>query len=99
MLSGMDRYTKVEKGQSHGEGAYGVVYKGKDRVTGNFVAMKVRRRRAVVSGRWSVWLTSRPPRPAPPRTHGTGLTMARRKSVWSSRTRACRAPRFAKSRS
>ena len=44
MLSGMDRYTKVEKGQSHGEGAYGVVYKGKDRVTGNFVAMKVRRR-------------------------------------------------------
>ena len=38
----MDRYTKVEKGQSHGEGAYGVVYKGKDRVTGDFVAMKVR---------------------------------------------------------
>ena len=29
-----------EKGQSHGEGAYGVVYKGKDRITGDFVAMK-----------------------------------------------------------
>mmetsp|Transcript_13399 Transcript_13399/g.42336 ORF Transcript_13399/g.42336 Transcript_13399/m.42336 type:complete len:296 (-) Transcript_13399:364-1251(-) len=36
----MDRYSKVEKGQSHGEGAYGVVYKGKDRITGQFVAMK-----------------------------------------------------------
>lgn len=36
----MERYSKVEKGQSHGEGAYGVVYKGKDRVTGDFVAMK-----------------------------------------------------------
>jgi serine/threonine protein kinase len=36
----MDRYTKVEKGQTHGEGAYGVVYKGKDRITGDFVAMK-----------------------------------------------------------
>jgi len=39
-MGSMDRYTKVEKGQSHGEGAYGVVYKGKDRVTGDFVAMK-----------------------------------------------------------
>ena len=36
----MERYSKVEKGQSHGEGAYGVVYKGKDRQTGEFVAMK-----------------------------------------------------------
>jgi serine/threonine protein kinase len=36
----MDRYSKVEKGQTHGEGAYGVVYKGKDRITGDFVAMK-----------------------------------------------------------
>ena len=36
----MERYSKVEKGQSHGEGAYGVVYKGKDRITGDFVAMK-----------------------------------------------------------
>jgi serine/threonine protein kinase len=38
--SRMDRYTKVEKGVTHGEGAYGVVYKGKDRITGDFVAMK-----------------------------------------------------------
>lgn len=37
----MDRYSKVEKGNAHGEGAYGVVYKGKDRITGQFVAMKV----------------------------------------------------------
>uniref|UniRef100_A0A6S8BQS0 Cyclin-dependent kinase 2 homolog n=1 Tax=Aureoumbra lagunensis TaxID=44058 RepID=A0A6S8BQS0_9STRA len=36
----MERYTKVEKGASAGEGAYGVVYKGKDRQTGQFVAMK-----------------------------------------------------------
>ena len=36
----MDRYQKVEKGQSHGEGAYGVVYKGRDKKTGDIVAMK-----------------------------------------------------------
>ena len=41
----MDRYQKVEKGQSHGEGAYGVVYKGVDKVTKEYVAMKARRAR------------------------------------------------------
>lgn len=41
--SRMERYAKVEKGGgSHGEGAYGVVYKGKDKITGQFVAMKAR---------------------------------------------------------
>ena len=41
----MDRYQKVEKGGGGiGEGAYGVVYKGKDKQTGAFVAMKVRSR-------------------------------------------------------
>jgi len=35
------RYQKVEKGTGGiGEGAYGVVYKGKDKVTGEIVAMK-----------------------------------------------------------
>ena len=38
----MDRYQKVEKGLSHGEGAYGVVYKGRDKKNGDIVAMKVR---------------------------------------------------------
>lgn len=40
----MDRYQKVEKGTGGsgiGEGAYGVVYKGKDKQTGEIVAMKV----------------------------------------------------------
>lgn len=37
----MERYQKVEKGISHGEGAYGVVYKGRDKKTGDIVAMKV----------------------------------------------------------
>uniref|UniRef100_A0A7S2MM31 Cyclin-dependent kinase 2 homolog n=1 Tax=Octactis speculum TaxID=3111310 RepID=A0A7S2MM31_9STRA len=36
----MERYQKVEKGQHHGEGAYGVVYKGRDKTTGDIVAMK-----------------------------------------------------------
>lgn len=36
----MERYQKVEKGQSHGEGAYGIVYKGRDNETGEIVAMK-----------------------------------------------------------
>ena len=39
----MDRYQKVEKGLSHGEGAYGVVYKGRDKKNGDIVAMKVPR--------------------------------------------------------
>ena len=37
----MDRYQKIEKNEKMGEGAYGVVYKAKDKVTNNFVAMKV----------------------------------------------------------
>ena len=38
----MDRYQKTEKGTGGiGEGAYGVVYKGKDKKTGKTVAMKV----------------------------------------------------------
>jgi hypothetical protein len=41
--SQMDRYQKTEKGGAGiGEGAYGVVYKGKDKKTGEIVAMKVR---------------------------------------------------------
>ena len=36
----MERYQKVEKGGGIGEGAYGVVYKGKDKHTGEIVAMK-----------------------------------------------------------
>lgn len=75
----MDRYSKVEKGQTHGEGAYGVVYKGKDRITGDFVAMKVR---VVI-------------------LHSTTLSLTicfslSRKFGLNSRTRACRALRFAK---
>jgi len=43
MQSQMDRYQKTEKGGAGiGEGAYGVVYKGKDKKTGEIVAMKVR---------------------------------------------------------
>jgi len=39
----MERYQKTEKGTGvQGEGAYGVVYKGKDKKTGETVAMKVR---------------------------------------------------------
>ena len=39
----MDRYQKLEKnGSVVGEGTYGVVYKAKDRETGNMVALKVR---------------------------------------------------------
>ena len=38
----MERYQKTEKGTGGiGEGAYGVVYKGKDKKTGETVAMKV----------------------------------------------------------
>ena len=38
----MERYQKVEKGGGGiGEGAYGVVDKGKDKQTGALVAMKV----------------------------------------------------------
>jgi serine/threonine protein kinase len=38
----MERYQKTEKGTGGiGEGAYGVVYKGKDKKTGEIVAMKV----------------------------------------------------------
>ena len=36
----MDRYQKIEKNGAVGEGTYGVVYKAKDRNTGEFVAMK-----------------------------------------------------------
>jgi len=36
-LRGMDRYSKIEK---IGEGTYGVVYKAKDRVTGDVIALK-----------------------------------------------------------
>ena len=38
----MDRYQKLEKnGSVVGEGTYGVVYKAKDRQTGDMVALKV----------------------------------------------------------
>lgn len=38
----MDRYIKLEKnGGKVGEGTYGVVYKAKDKETGDFVALKV----------------------------------------------------------
>jgi serine/threonine protein kinase len=38
----MDRYQKIEKnGSVVGEGTYGVVYKAKDRQTGDIVALKV----------------------------------------------------------
>lgn len=36
-LTGMDRYTKIEK---IGEGTYGVVYKAKDKVTNEIIALK-----------------------------------------------------------
>lgn len=36
-MSAMDNFLKIEK---IGEGTYGVVYKGKNRETGNYVAMK-----------------------------------------------------------
>lgn len=36
----MDRYQKIEKNGTIGEGTYGVVYKAKDLESGNFVALK-----------------------------------------------------------
>ena len=38
----MDRYVKIEKNGQVGEGTYGVVYKAKDKVTNEIVALKVR---------------------------------------------------------
>ena len=42
----MDRYQKIEKNGTIGEGTYGVVYKAKDLETGNIVALKVRCKRS-----------------------------------------------------
>ena len=36
----MDRYQKIEKNSTVGEGTYGVVYKAKDKQTDSFVALK-----------------------------------------------------------
>jgi serine/threonine protein kinase len=36
----MERYQKIEKNSTIGEGTYGVVYKAKDLKTGNMVALK-----------------------------------------------------------
>ena len=41
-MTGMDRYQKIEKNGSIGEGTYGVVYKARDLTTGEIVALKVR---------------------------------------------------------
>lgn len=37
----MDRYQKIEKAVTLGEGTYGVVYKAKDKHTNEIVALKV----------------------------------------------------------
>ena len=39
-ISGMDRYQKIEKNGSIGEGTYGVVYKAMDLKTNEIVALK-----------------------------------------------------------
>lgn len=47
----MERYQKMEK---VGEGTYGVVYKAKDRVTNEIVALKKIRLEAEDEGEWRV---------------------------------------------
>lgn len=37
----MDRYQRIEKNGGLGEGTYGVVYKARDKQTGEIVALKV----------------------------------------------------------
>jgi hypothetical protein len=85
----MERYQKTEKGTGGiGEGAYGVVYKGKDKQTGEIVAMKVRVFGFVSFIQWFDFLQ-----------HPTHFALFFRKSAWSWRRRVCHPLLFVRSRS